>query len=202
MGAITMNETEEIKILRQDLRKRMSEHRANLSAAQVENYSTLIAGKLNKLEPIINARRIMGFCSIRNEVDLSFFLQKEADHGKKILLPRVEKSGELVAVEFEGRQSSRPGVFGIMEPIGPVCSLDEIDVILVPGLVFDGHGYRLGYGKGYYDRFLKLLPAKAFICGVGYEFQVVDDIMPHSGDVPMHWIVTDKSELVIDWNYF
>jgi 5-formyltetrahydrofolate cyclo-ligase len=190
------------EIHRQDLRKRMSEHRASLSAAQVENYSHLIAVKLSQLEPIINARRIMGFSSIRNEVNMQFFMGVEEGQGKKILLPRVEKSGELAAVEFENWQSTRPGAFGILEPTGPACSLDEIDVVLVPGLVFDAHGYRLGYGKGYYDRFLKFLPTNTFICGVAYEFQVVDDIRHHEKDVPMHWIVTDKSELVIDWDYF
>ncbi len=187
---------------RQDLRKKMSEHRASLSAKQVDNYSSLIAAKLSQLEPIINARRIMGFSTIRNEVDLRFFMEAQKDQGKRLLLPRVEKSGELAAVEFEGWQSTRPGAFGILEATGPVCSLDEIDVVLVPGLVFDAQGFRLGYGKGYYDRFLQLLQKKTFICGVCFEFQVVDDIMPHSGDVPMHWIVTDKSELVIDWDYF
>ncbi|PKM77363.1 MAG: 5-formyltetrahydrofolate cyclo-ligase [Firmicutes bacterium HGW-Firmicutes-15] len=187
---------------RQDLREKMSERRVSLSAVQVEDYSRLIAAKLNELEPIIHARRIMGFSAIRNEVDLRFFMEAEEVQRKKILLPRVEKSGKLAAVEFESWQSTRPGAFGIMEPTGQVCSLDEIDVVLVPGLVFDAHGYRLGYGRGYYDRFLKLLPKKTFICGVCFEFQVVDDIMPHSGDVPMKWIVTDKSELVIDWDFF
>ena len=187
---------------RQDLREKMSARRASLSATQVANHSALIAAKLKELEPIINAGRIMGFSAIRNEVDLRFFIEAQEGQGKKILLPRVEKSGELAAVEFVSWQSARPGAFGILEPTGPVCSLDEIDVVLVPGLVFDGRGYRLGYGKGYYDRFLQLLPKKTFICGVCFEFQVVDDIMPHSGDVPMQWIVTDKSELVIDWDFF
>lgn len=187
---------------RQDLRNEMRERRLSLSAVEVETYSTLIATKLSELEPIINARAIMGFASIRNEVDLSLFLEGQAGQGKKILLPRVEKSGELAAVEFEGWQSTRQGAFGIMEPSGLLCSPAGIDVILVPGLVFDACGYRLGYGKGYYDRFLQLLPKNTFICGVGYEFQIVDDIRPHEKDVPMHWIVTDKSELVIDWDFF
>jgi 5-formyltetrahydrofolate cyclo-ligase len=187
---------------KQELRNEMQEQRTALSAEQVESHSRLIAAKLNELDPIINARRIMGFASIRNEVDLSFFLEGQAVQGKTVLLPRVEKDGNLAAVEFGGWHLSRPGAFGIMEPTGPVCSPDGIDAILVPGLVFDGHGYRLGYGKGYYDRFLKRLPPNTFICGVCYEFQVVDDLMPYDKDMPVHWIVTEKSELVLNWDFF
>lgn len=194
--------TKPVDIRRQELRKQMSEQRASLSPVQIENYSSMIAAKLAQLQPICNARQIMGFAAIRNEVNLQFFLEDQRAQGKKILLPRVEKSGDLAAVEFESWESTHPGSFGIMEPSGASAALDDIDVVLVPGLVFDAHGYRLGYGKGYYDRFLKLLHKRTFICGVCYEFQVVDDIKPHSEDIPVHWIVTEKSELVFDWDFF
>lgn len=187
---------------KQELRHEMQEQRATLSAEQVEEHSRLIAAKLNALHPIINARRIMGFASIRNEVNLGSFLEDQAAQGKTVLLPRVDKKNNLDAAEFEGWNLCRSGGFGIMEPTGPACSLKEIDVVLVPGLVFDAHGYRLGYGKGYYDRFIKLLPSNTFVCGICYEFQVVDDIMPHDKDIPVHWIVTEKSELVINWDFF
>lgn len=187
---------------RQVLRKEMGDRRASLSALQIETYSNLIAGKLMELEPLISARNIMGFASVRNEVDLRPFLQGQADLGKTILLPRVEKDGGLAAVEFSSWESTRLGAFGIAEPVGSDFPLAKIDAVIVPGLVFDAYGYRLGYGKGYYDRFLKLLPKSTFICGVCYEFQVVDNIIPNDEDVPMHWIVTEKSELVINWDFF
>jgi len=187
---------------RQALRQEMGERRASLSPEQVAAYSRLISGKLRQLEPIINARSIMGFASIRNEVDLRSFLEEQATQGKTILLPRVEKDGALAAIEFTGWQHTRPGAFNIMEPSAINASTTDIDVVIVPGLVFDGNGFRLGYGKGYYDRFLKILSKNTFICGVGYDFQVVDNVCPHAGDVPVHWIVTEKSELVINWDFF
>ena len=187
---------------RQVLRKEMGDRRASLSALEVDNSSTLIAGKLMELDPIINARNIMGFASVRNEVDLRPFLRRQADLGKTILLPRVEKNGSLAAVELSSWESTRSGAFGIAEPTGSDFPLTGIDAVIVPGLVFDAYGYRLGYGKGYYDRFLKLLPKSTFICGVCYEFQVVDNIFPNDEDVPVHWIVTEKSELVINWDFF
>ena len=78
-----------------------------------------------------------------------------------------------------------------------MVEVSQIDVVLVPGLVFDSSGHRLGYGKGYYDRFLSLLYPHTFICGVCYDFQVADNVFPHPGDIPMHCIVTEKSEIVI-----
>ncbi|MDD4801488.1 MAG: 5-formyltetrahydrofolate cyclo-ligase [Syntrophomonas sp.] len=187
---------------RQELRNKMSALRKDMTVIQVKDYSALIASRLSELEPVINSKRIMGFAAIRNEVELRPFLEAQQGLGKKILLPRIKDNDELEAVEVDDWRATRPGVFGIQEPSGPPCSNADIDVVLVPGLVFDAHGYRLGYGKGYYDRFLPLLPASTFICGVCYEFQVVDDIMPHSGDVPVHWIITEKSELAFNWDFF
>ena len=187
---------------RQPLRDEMAKRRADLSPAQVEDYNQLITHKLLELEPIINGRSIMAFASIGNEVDLRIFMENQINQGKTILLPRVEKGGRLAAIEFKGWQHTQAGVFGIREPSGVPASPLEIDVVIVPGLVFDGHGYRLGYGKGYYDRFLAQIPKNAFICGVCYDFQVIDDIFPHDGDVPMHWIVTERSELVVNWDFF
>ena len=187
---------------RQGLRKEMGDKRAALSSGQVETYSRWIGRKLSELEPLINARNIMGFASINNEVDLRYFLDEQAIKGKNILLPRVEKDGALAAIEFAGWQHTEVGAFNIREPIGLEFSPADIDAVIVPGLVFDGHGFRLGYGKGYYDHYLQRLSQSTFICGVCYDFQVVDSVCPHTGDVPVHWIVTEKSEVVINWDFF
>jgi 5-formyltetrahydrofolate cyclo-ligase len=187
---------------RRALRREMNDRRASLTSAHIESYSRLIAGKLSELEPMIKARSIMGYASIGNEVDLSIFLAEQIDRGKTILLPRVKTNGALAAVEFTGWQYTQPGAFKIREPIGVEVTAATIGVVIVPGLVFDTYGFRLGYGKGYYDRFLKTLPKNTFICGVCYEFQVVDNVYPHAGDVPVHWIVTEKSELAVNWDFF
>lgn len=179
-------------------RSSMLESRRKLNSQQVQEHSARIIAKLGELEPIKNARSIMAFFPINNEVDLLPFIERMSLAGKTILLPRVEAEGAMSAVEFKGWEQTRVGQLGVREPIGPGYEAAEIDVVLVPGLVFDGHGYRLGYGKGYYDRFLRGLDVKAFKCGVAYEFQVIDDIFPHQHDVPVHWIVTEESELGID----
>lgn len=186
------------------MRDEMSAKRKALLPEEVKQFSATICSKLQELVGIKNARTIMGFSSFGNEVQLMPWLESIADE-KQILLPRVEKGGLMVAVPFTGWDNVKSGPFGIKEPIGEPIDLKMIDAVIVPGLVFDYKGYRLGYGKGYYDRFLKGLKEvrnDAFLCGVCFDFQIVDTIHPHERDVPVHWIVTEKSELVVDWNHF
>lgn len=186
---------------RNELRRQMRIRREKLSRKEVQEDSRIISHKLMELEPVRKANNIMCYSSIGNEVDLQFLIESPS-MSNTILLPRVEKNDDMAAVKFTGWEQTGRSSYGILEPQGDAYPVDKIDVVIVPGLVFDYNGYRLGYGKGYYDRFLKQLRPGAFICGVGYEFQVVEKVFPHEKDLPVDWIVTEKSELVIDWDYF
>ncbi len=190
-----------MKEQRSQLRQEMLNIRNQLSESMVKQYSASISEKLKELLDIQNARTIMGFAAFGNEVILMPFLETLKEE-KKILLPRVEKGGQMVAVPFTGWDNMKSGPFGIKEPLGEPFDVSMIDVVIVPGLVFDARGYRLGYGKGYYDRFLKELRKDAFFCGVCFDFQIIDNVNPHERDVPVHWIVTEKSEVVVDWDHF
>lgn len=184
--------------IRQTLRSEMREKRARLSSDQVKLWSAAIAAHLSDLGPFSQARRIMVFASFDNEVDLRPLVDRLLKSGKIIFLPRTNAAGNLDAVEFRGWDHTLPGAFGILEPLGEKSDPQLLDMVIVPGLVFDHNGYRLGYGKGYYDRFLGLLRPNAFTCGVCYEFQLVENVFPHGGDVPVHWIVTEKSEVAVN----
>ncbi len=193
---------EDIQVIRQALREDMKLFRSQMTSQEAKKASQQIAARVLELEPIRRAKTIMGFFSINNEVDLWTLLGLLKDEGKTILLPRVTKARNLEAVEYTSPQKLHKGIYGILEPEGEAFLSRDIDVVLVPGLVFDARGYRLGYGAGYYDRYLPVLRKDAFKCGICYEYQVVDDIHPCGADVPVHWIVTDRSELVIDWDFF
>ena len=182
-------------------RKEMKEKRNLLNQEQILTSGMSIAARLNELLPVQKAQVIMGFAPMRNEVDLESFYEQQSQLGKTIVLPRVE-GDQLKPVEWQGWQETKVSPFGVREPLGEAYPLKEIDVVIVPGLAFDPGGFRVGYGRGFYDRFLPQLRSDAFKCGVCYEFQIVDSTFPHEKDVPVHWIVTDKSELVINWDYF
>ncbi len=187
---------------KKQLRTEMKDRRGQMAVAEAQDCSQRIRQRVEELNPMQEAQNIMAFASINNEVDLMPLMEKWRQQGRTILLPRVEAQGKLVAVEWTGWEDIQAGPFGIREPLGKAFDPRLIEAVLVPGLVFDYKGYRIGYGKGYYDRFLPHLSDSAFICGVCYEFQVVENIFPHQHDIPMHWIVTDHSELVISWDYF
>ena len=183
------------------LRSEMKKKRQMLDLEQRMRASQVIKKRLNEMLPVQKARTIIGYAAIQNEVDLEPFLEEQRQQGKTILLPRV-KASQLEVVEWKGWQETAVSSFGIREPLGDSYKSTEIDVVLVPGLAFDGNGFRLGYGRGFYDRFLPNLRPDAFKCGVCYEIQVVDSVFPHAADIPMHWIVTEQSELVINWDFF
>lgn len=184
-----------------ELRRRMLVQRQSLSQEQVLELSLRVGKRLEQLQPLKQARVIMAYSSIKNEVYLNRWLDNMRSQGKTILLPRVE-GDDLVAVEYRGWEACGNGPFGINEPDGEPYDTEAIDAILIPGLAFDGSGYRLGYGKGYYDRFLTGISETVFRCGVAFEFQVVDTIFPGDRDIPMHWIVSDRSEVAVDMRFF
>lgn len=186
---------------REELRNKIAKQRNEMSMEDVNNLSKRIWHSLEQLEPVIRAKVIMGYSSIKNEVNLIPWLKKMQQAGRTILLPRVN-GNHLEAIAVKDWNDMGHGSFGIREPRGAAFPVDKIDVVLVPGLVFDARGFRLGYGKGYYDRFLPSLHKNCFNCGVCYEFQVVDNVFPHNTDVPVHWIVTDRSEIAVDMNFF
>ncbi|WP_054692229.1 5-formyltetrahydrofolate cyclo-ligase [Syntrophomonas palmitatica] len=180
--------------VRKALRRQIQDARDKLSPEETAVRSARITARLEELQPIKNARVIMGFSSIKNEVTLAAFLEKLQGQGKIILLPRVEENGIMNAVQLQSFKDTQTNAWGIKEPAGSPYDPRLIDVVLVPGLAFDLQGYRLGYGRGYYDRFLPRLRPDAFICGICYGFQIVNDTYPQEHDVPVNWLVSDSQE--------
>lgn len=174
--------------IKQRLRQTMRTQRNALSPEQVQAYSQLVWQKLDGDANLNTAQVIMGFYSIKNEVDIMPWLIHAKSLGKTILLPRVESMDEMAAVEFTGWEYTQKSKMGIVEPLGVPFPIDNIDAVLVPGLVFDKCGYRLGYGRGYYDRFLPGLKKSAYIYGICYDFQIAENVWPHSLDIPVQKI--------------
>jgi len=183
--------SEDQRANRQRLRRRIGELRSAQEPEQASRKSAMICRHLQQLPELTRAQNIMAYAAMGREADVAPYWEKEWAEGKTILLPRV-KGEYMEAVRFRGWRETRPGPFGIKEPEGEPFSPAAIEVVLVPGLVFDYNGHRLGYGKGYYDRFLPLLTADAFFCGIAFELQLVDRVFPTERDVRLHAIVTES----------
>lgn len=131
---------------------------------------------------------------------LSFGLEAPTDKlierlkadGHTVYCPRIE-NGEMVAV-LHGEEFTLSS-YGIYEPLGESYQ-GEIDIAVIPFLAVDRRGNRLGYGKGYYDRFLKNSKAKRV--AYGYGFQVVNNVPSEAWDERMDLIVTDKEIIKVE----
>jgi len=127
------------------------------------------------------------------EVETIPMIEESLRLEKRVLAPVTRGEISPAEVTFDsGRLSLVPGAFGIMEPAGKKVPPDEIDFVVVPGLAFDLEGNRLGRGKGYYDRFLRKLKPDAFLCGVAFECQVLEEVPHADEDIPVNALVTEK----------
>jgi 5-formyltetrahydrofolate cyclo-ligase len=131
------------------------------------------------------ASAVMAFKGFGGEPDTDpLFARLEAD-GKRLLLPRVEASGIVVADGGSPLLASR---FGVQEPTGPALDPDVVELVIVPGLAFTPQGDRLGYGKGYYDMFLPKVAATSV--GVCFLEQLVDEMPLAAHDVRVDRVIT------------
>ncbi len=149
------------------------------------------------LQEFALARSVMLYAPIAGEVDCRPIAVAGWRDGKTVLLPRVTwllRHMEGVPVHsldqplIETRN-------GLREPDGEPWPIEEIDLIVVPGLAYDRHGNRLGRGGGFYDRFLARPELAAHTCGLAFSVQVVGNIPVHPNDYPVKVLVTDKEVL-------
>jgi 5-formyltetrahydrofolate cyclo-ligase len=134
------------------------------------------------------------------EVETEQMIKASIRMGKRVLLPIVEKTAKrLVLSELRDFDAElAPGAFNVPEPKSGYrrpMPARECDLIIVPGVVFDMHGYRLGFGGGYYDRLLREISSPKLgipFVGLAYELQVVDKLPHTRHDVAVHILVTEK----------
>lgn len=179
--------------LKKELRQQVLKARQALTAQEVREKSDRIASYLNQIPALTSARIVMCYAPFRNEVDIFPWLVKQYEKGITVLLPRiVAETSDLKAIPFIPDQLMERNKLGVNEPVGAEVEPSLIEAVIVPGVVFDRRGYRLGYGKGFYDRFLPRLKAGAFCCGAAYELQIVDEVPHETHDYRLNCLVTEQ----------
>jgi 5-formyltetrahydrofolate cyclo-ligase len=177
-----------------ELRRHLLAQRAILTPAEIEQHSAVIAAYVCALPAFCVSPTIMVYMALPQEVQTLSIITQARQSQKRIAAP-VTRGQDLVAVALsEAPTQLRRGRFGILEPCGTqrVIHPQEIGFIAVPGIAFDTRGGRLGFGKGYYDRFLRQLPATTYRCGLAFGIQVVPCVPQASHDICMHGIVTEQ----------
>lgn len=176
------------------LRRRLAERRAALSPEERRRAAEQAAVHLFTSPVVQGCRTLMAYASIRDEVDTRPLIARAREHGMRIALPRVIRGERrMEAVWVDASDPLEPGAMGIPEPprSRAPADPDELDLIIVPGLGFDLAGGRVGYGAGYYDRFLPLA-RRAVRVGLTYEACLVTRIPQTAHDQQVDWILTER----------
>jgi len=190
-----VSSSDDLKRAKRLLRTRVRALRDRLPAAERTRGSRAIADVVLSLPELDDASSVMVFASFGSEVDTEPIVAGLLARGVRVALPRVEAS-DLVPVAYRPGDPLVRTAFGMPEPArGTLVPIVELDAAVTPGLAFDGHGHRLGYGGGYYDRFFAAARTDLAKIGVCFGVQLVDAV-PHGGfDLPVDLVVTERDVL-------
>lgn len=188
---------------KREIRKKVQEERDSLSPRERTARSAAVLDRLWSLEDFREADTVFFFISFRSEVDTVPMIKQALAEGKRVCLPYTyTDSKQMVAshvLDFEN--DLEPGNYDIMEPrpesIRPIPP-EEIDIIVMPGVAFDVDGRRLGYGGGYYDRFLNQCRDDCLRVAPCFDLQVIDEVPCSDHDHHIHMIVTEKRVINCD----
>ena len=174
------------------LRKRFQQFRISLSPQDKAELDERITAKILSDEAYRSAETVFCYVSVPQEIDTSRILADAAKCGKRIAVPRCGKNGQMDFHIVSSQDELVPGMYGIPEPKGscPIYIPGPDDLCIVPCLAADRRGFRLGYGGGYYDRYLAANPAMTI--GLCYSACATDLLPNDAFDVPLQRIVTDK----------
>lgn len=177
---------------KQQLRAQLKKERASITETQRMIWNEKLAWHLMTWEPFQKAQQIMIYLSIGWEIDTWGMVEELSKRGTEIYVPVVQKKPKrLVATRYLAKEQLVPGDFGILEPAPGALTVDpaHLDLVIVPGLAFTPEGYRLGYGGGYYDRFLLTTPAlKVGLCYTAF----LRDLPLDEWDQPVDFLGTEE----------
>lgn len=173
------------------LRRAVRTARDALPPGERAERSRRIAERLLALPELRGARTVMVFASFGSEVDTAPILEALAARGVRLALPRIA-GGEVVATSYRPGDRLVPAALGVPEPAdGPTVPEREIDVVVTPGVAFDRAGHRVGYGGGFYDRFLRRVRPEAPRIAIAFALQVVPEVPHGEGDERVDLVVTE-----------
>lgn len=152
----------------------MLEMRNRLNHPEIAKKSKTIQEFVIKSKEFESAKVVGTYYALGSEVTTELIIKRATILGKKIALPRVEED-KITFYELSSTKSLIRGRFGILEP-QPYEQMNDIDILIVPGIAFDKKGNRLGYGMGFYDRLLSC--KRTFSIGLAYSFQLLENL-PH-----------------------
>lgn len=176
---------------KQALRAWVSARKKAMRGAQIEACSLDLAAQLEACPLYQRASALYGYLSFNQEVRTRPILQRALDLGKRVAVPKVY-GRTMRFLWLESLAQVAPGSYGIPEPLADEPEADDPEaLVLLPGLAFDRQGHRVGYGGGFYDRFLTAEPSHPTLA-LCYEFQVFDWLQTEAYDIPADLVLSAR----------
>ncbi len=186
-------------MIKKDFRKYMIGIRKNKDSEFIDNNSLIISDKFLSLDFIDNAKNIMLYLDFNNEVKTGYLINKLLSFKKSISSPvTIINDKKLIPYEINSQDDFKIGAYGIKEPNTSYCTkvnVSDIDIVIVPAVAYDKNCYRLGYGGGYYDRFLSSLKEDTIFIGLAFDFQICDIIPKEEHDIQLDYVITESQIL-------
>lgn len=180
---------------REDIRREMARLRLQISPEERACNDTRIANAILSTKLWSGCDHIFAYCAMAGEPDLRVLMETALDEGKTLALPKCLDGERMDFYRVTSPDELDTGMYGIREPVR--CDRDDLmepdrsSLILIPCLAYDTRGYRLGHGKGYYDRYLARTDRQAETMIVAYRLQQTEGLSAVKEDIPAAWIATE-----------
>lgn len=166
--------------------------RLSFKSYEAEAASEIIARRLSIFMNYRDAQTVMLYMPIKGEVSTYPIINMCLTEGKRVIVP-VIKDKEIVPCLLESLDDMETGEFNVLVPSSQISvPLETIDLICIPGVAFTEGCYRLGYGGGYYDRFLPRLNTDCFKVGIAFDFQVLHFMAVEEHDYKLDMVLTEE----------
>ena len=180
-----------MSLTKSEMRKCLSKKIAALPDDYISDSDEGLLLRTTSLSQFINARNIMVYHSVEREPDTTGIAKAAFAMGKTVSFPYCYRKGIMHARIVKSLTELHPAMLGIPAPpeTAPIIRPEELDLVIVPALTYDIAGYRLGYGGGYYDRYLSGTPA--FMVGLARERLIMDILPRERHDVAVNCVITE-----------
>ncbi len=184
----------DLRAAKAQLRAEMKARRGGLAEAETGPAASQACAILQATPEWREAKVVCLHVSFKQELGTGPLLQVALDDGKVLVLPRTQPDGRLSLHEVTDLTTLVASRLGILEPLptAPARRPSDLDLVLVPGLAFDGEGNRLGYGAGFYDRLLAQTRPTTATIGYGYGFQLQAKVPTEPHDIALQAIATPQ----------
>ena len=182
---------------KKEFRKKVINLRKDKDKDFIKHNSDIITDKLLNLDCIKNAKNIMLYLDFNNEVKTDQLITKLISLRKTVAAPvTLKNERKLIPFKITNlKDGINIGAYGIREPKKDPyneLNVEDIDILIVPAVAYDKDCYRLGYGGGFYDRFLENLRKDAVTIGIAFDLQIFDEVPKEAHDAQLDYIVTES----------